>query len=136
MTELQIREVTPDDAQVCGRLMFDAFEALATRHDFPIEAGTPEFADFQIKAMLDTDGIYGLVAERDGHIVGSALESVLKVSRRAGRLPGASSACGGESSGHQSDHCPFDHRFRVCREAFVVVVKSTTTHDPRQGPFD
>lgn len=46
----------------------------------------------------------------------------------------ASSASGGEASGHQSDHCPFDHRLRVCREAFVVVVKSTTTHDPRQGP--
>lgn len=74
MTELQIREATSDDAQVCGRLMFDAFEGLATRHNFPIEAGTPEFADFQIKAMLDTDGIYGLVAERDGRIVGSALQ--------------------------------------------------------------
>ncbi|MGW4336999.1 GNAT family N-acetyltransferase [Rhodococcus koreensis] len=74
MTELQIREATPDDAQMCGRIMFDAFEALATRHHFPIEAGTPQLADFQIKAMLDTDGIYGLVAERDGHIVGSALQ--------------------------------------------------------------
>ncbi len=72
MTELQIREATPDDAPMCGRIMFDAFEALATRHHFPIEAGTPQLADFQIKAMLDTDGIYGLVAERDGHIVGSA----------------------------------------------------------------
>ncbi|PQP20847.1 GNAT family N-acetyltransferase [Rhodococcus opacus] len=74
MTELHIREASPDDAQVCGRLMFDAFETLATRHHFPIEAGTPEFADFQIQAMLNTDGIYGLVAERDGHIVGSALQ--------------------------------------------------------------
>ncbi|MBW4818845.1 ABC transporter substrate-binding protein, partial [Rhodococcus qingshengii] len=42
-------------------------------------------------------------------------ESVLKVSRRAGRLPRASSVCGGESPGHQSDHCPFDHRLRVRR---------------------
>ncbi|QSE95172.1 GNAT family N-acetyltransferase [Rhodococcus pseudokoreensis] len=74
MTELQIREATPDDARMCGRILFDAFEALATRHAFPIEAGTPEFADFQIRAMLATDGIYGLVAEREGHIVGSALQ--------------------------------------------------------------
>ena len=74
MTELQLREATPDDAPMCGRIMVDAFEALATRHRFPIEAGTPEFADFHITAMLATDGIDGLAAERDGRIVGSALQ--------------------------------------------------------------
>ena len=54
--------------------MFDAFESLATRHAFPIEPGTPEFTDFQMTAMLATDGIFGLVAERHGEIVGSAMQ--------------------------------------------------------------
>ncbi|MGV9866370.1 GNAT family N-acetyltransferase [Rhodococcus koreensis] len=36
--------------------------------------GTPEFVDFQITVMLAIDGICGLVAERDGRIVGSALQ--------------------------------------------------------------
>ncbi len=74
MDQLRIRRATPDDAGICARIMFDAFERLATRHSFPIEPGTPEFTDFQMKAMLTTDGIYGLVAERDGAIVGSALQ--------------------------------------------------------------
>ncbi|MFC9552501.1 hypothetical protein ACFTWF_16760 [Rhodococcus sp. NPDC056960] len=32
--------------------------------------------ELQIReAMLATDGIYGLVAKRDGHVVGSALQT-------------------------------------------------------------
>ena len=72
MTGLRIREAKTDDATVCGRIMFDAFESLATRHAFPIEPGTPEFTDFQVTAMLGTEGVFALVAERDGDIVGSA----------------------------------------------------------------
>jgi predicted N-acetyltransferase YhbS len=74
MTGVQIREATMDDAGVCARIVFDAFESLATRHAFPIEPGTPEFTDFQMKAMLGTEGIFALVAERDGDIVGSAFQ--------------------------------------------------------------
>jgi predicted N-acetyltransferase YhbS len=74
MTELQIRQVTGDDAGTCGRIMFDAFEALATAHNFPIEPGTPEFTDFQMKSMVATDGVFGLVAVRGDEIVGSAFQ--------------------------------------------------------------
>lgn len=74
MATLKIREVTADDAGTCARVMFDAFETLATRHAFPVEAGTRELTDFQLKAMLATDGIFGLVAERDSEIVGSAMQ--------------------------------------------------------------
>jgi predicted N-acetyltransferase YhbS len=74
MSELKIREAAPADAKPCARVMFDAFEALATRHAFPIEPGTPEFTEFQINALLATDGIFGLVAERDGAIVGNAFQ--------------------------------------------------------------
>jgi predicted N-acetyltransferase YhbS len=74
MTALRIREATADDADDCGRIFFAAFEALATRHAFPIEPGTPEFTDFQMRSMLAADSIYGLVAERDGQIVGSAFQ--------------------------------------------------------------
>lgn len=74
MNHLQIRPATEDDAGACARIMFDAFESLATRHAFPIEPGTPEFTDFQMTAMLATDGIFGLVAELHGEIVGSAMQ--------------------------------------------------------------
>jgi predicted N-acetyltransferase YhbS len=74
VTGPQIRLATAEDAGACGRIFFDAFESLATHHAFPIEPGTPEFTDFQMRSMLATDGIYGLVAERDGEIVGSAFQ--------------------------------------------------------------
>lgn len=63
-----------DDAGACAHIMFDAFESLATRHSFPIEPGTPEFTDSQIKAMLGTEGVFALVAERDGDLVGSSFQ--------------------------------------------------------------
>lgn len=72
MTQLQIREATLDDAERCGRVVFDAFASIANRHAFPIEPGSPEFALGTLTAMLATDGITGLVAVCDGEIVGSA----------------------------------------------------------------
>ena len=74
MTGLRIRPATANDAEILGRIFFDSFESLATRHAFPIEPGSPEFTDFQMKSMVATDGIYGLVAECDGEIVGSGFQ--------------------------------------------------------------
>jgi GNAT superfamily N-acetyltransferase len=74
MTELQIRRATIDDAGTCARIMFDAFASLANQHAFPIEAGTPEATDFHMKAMLGTEGIFALAAERNGAVVGSAFQ--------------------------------------------------------------
>ena len=54
MNHLQIRPATEDDAGACARIMFDAFESLATRHACRIEPGTPEFTDCQMTAMLAT----------------------------------------------------------------------------------
>ena len=72
MGEILIRRANPADAGACADIMFAAFESLAIRHAFPIEPGTPEFTGMQMESMLATDGIYGLVAEQDGKVVGSA----------------------------------------------------------------
>jgi predicted N-acetyltransferase YhbS len=74
MPGLQIREAKGGDAETLGRIFFDSFESLAMQHAFPVEPGTPEFTDLQMKSMLDTDGVFGLVAERDGHIIGSGFQ--------------------------------------------------------------
>jgi predicted N-acetyltransferase YhbS len=74
MTGLRIRVATVGDAETLGRIFFDSFESLATRHAFPIEPGTPEYTNFHMTSMLATDGIYGLVAESDGRIVGSGFQ--------------------------------------------------------------
>lgn len=72
MADVLIRRAIPADAGACAEVMFAAFESLATRHAFPIEPETPEFTGVQMESMLATDGIYGLVAEQDGNVVGSA----------------------------------------------------------------
>jgi predicted N-acetyltransferase YhbS len=74
MTGVSIRPADPADADACARVMFTAFESLATRHAFPIEAQSPEFTRRQMEAMLAAEGIYALIAERDGDVVGSAFQ--------------------------------------------------------------
>jgi predicted N-acetyltransferase YhbS len=74
MSGVQIREATGDDIGTCGRIMADAFGSLATRHAFPMESGGPISPDIQMAAMLATDGIFALVAVKNGDIVGSAFQ--------------------------------------------------------------
>jgi GNAT superfamily N-acetyltransferase len=69
---LLVREGTPADAEDCARIFYDAFEAIATRHNFPIEPPSREFTRFKVGEMLADDGFVGLVAERDGRVLGSA----------------------------------------------------------------
>ena len=74
MTEVHLREASADDAGACAQVMWDAFESFATAHNFPVEPGTPDFTGAMMRAMLSTDGVFGLVAERGDEIVGSALQ--------------------------------------------------------------
>jgi predicted N-acetyltransferase YhbS len=69
--EITLREATPDDADALGRIFFDAFEAIASRHAFPTEPPSREFSGWRMQWMLHHPAFYGLVAERDGRVVGS-----------------------------------------------------------------
>lgn len=70
--ELAIRSATPADGDRCAEIFYDAFAAIATRHGFPAEPGSPEFTRYKVSEMLATEGFVGLVAERDGEVLGSA----------------------------------------------------------------
>jgi GNAT superfamily N-acetyltransferase len=70
-TQLNVREATAGDAERCAAIVYDAFAAVASRHNLPIEPGSPEFARFKVGEMLSRDGFAGLVAERDGEVLGS-----------------------------------------------------------------
>jgi GNAT superfamily N-acetyltransferase len=70
-TELLVREATASDAERCGRIVYDAFAAIASRHNLPVEPDSPEFTRFKVCEMLSNDGFAGLVAERDGEVLGS-----------------------------------------------------------------
>jgi GNAT superfamily N-acetyltransferase len=67
-----VREFTLEDAEACGRIFYDAFESIATRHNLPVEPSSPQFTRFKVGEMFATDGIAGLVAERDAEVIGSA----------------------------------------------------------------
>ncbi|MBV9414961.1 MAG: GNAT family N-acetyltransferase [Solirubrobacterales bacterium] len=67
-----VREATAEDAGSCARIFYDAFESIATQHNFPVEPPSRDFTDFKVSEMLSSDGFFGLVAEREGELLGSA----------------------------------------------------------------
>ncbi|HEX9547293.1 MAG TPA: GNAT family N-acetyltransferase [Acidimicrobiales bacterium] len=70
-TAAKLRPGTPDDAEVCGQICFDAFGAIATAHGFPSDFPTPQIALGLLSMLLAHPGFYGVVAETGGRVVGS-----------------------------------------------------------------
>lgn len=60
-----------DDAEVCGRICFEAFREVATRHAFPPDFPQPAAAADLFVVMLAEPDVEVVVAERDGCILGS-----------------------------------------------------------------
>jgi GNAT superfamily N-acetyltransferase len=69
--DVQIRGATANDAEDCGRIVYEAFKGIADRHqfppDFPSKEAGIQFANF----FINHPSIYGVVADYDGQIVGS-----------------------------------------------------------------
>ncbi|CAM00834.1 acetyltransferase (GNAT) family protein [Saccharopolyspora erythraea NRRL 2338] len=70
-TKAVLRPGVPVDAEVCGRVCYQAFATLADRHGFPADFPSPEVAVAAVAALLAHPGIYSVVAELDGRVVGS-----------------------------------------------------------------
>ena len=66
-----LRPATTDDAAACGRVCYDAFCAINDEHRFPHDFPSAEVATGLLRMMIDHPGFYGVVAERDGKIIGS-----------------------------------------------------------------
>src|SRR5262245_24233562 len=69
---LTLRPGTPADAERCGTICYEAFKAIADRHNFPPDFPSPESAIASTARRLSHASYYGVVAELDGRIVGSA----------------------------------------------------------------
>lgn len=67
-----IRDATLEDADRCAEIFYDAFEAIASRHHFPTEPASRDFTAYKTREMLADPGFAGLIAERDGEVLGSA----------------------------------------------------------------
>jgi GNAT superfamily N-acetyltransferase len=68
---LLIRRATPVDAEVCGKICFEAFGAIARQHNFPMDFPTPEISIGLLSMMFSHPSFYCVVAEPDGKLVGS-----------------------------------------------------------------
>jgi GNAT superfamily N-acetyltransferase len=68
---VMIRTATPEDSAVCGRICYDAFSAISGRHNFPCDLPGPEAAVGLMSMMFSSPGLYCVVAESEGRILGS-----------------------------------------------------------------
>jgi predicted N-acetyltransferase YhbS len=67
-----LRAAGPADIPECGRILYEAFATLAAEHGFPPDFPTVAVATGCMRGLVTNPGFYGIVAERDGRIVGSS----------------------------------------------------------------
>jgi predicted N-acetyltransferase YhbS len=68
---LVIRSLRQDDAEMCGKIGFQAHKAISSAHGYPSEQPSLEFAVGMIRTLLANPNSWGALAERDGQILGS-----------------------------------------------------------------
>jgi len=67
-----IRPMTQADVETCGRICFEAFKALADRHNFLLDFPSPEFSVQLATSLFASPHVYAAVAENEtGAIIGS-----------------------------------------------------------------
>ncbi|MBW3623244.1 MAG: GNAT family N-acetyltransferase [Armatimonadetes bacterium] len=69
--EITLRNGSPEDASACGILCYEAFKAIADKHNFPADVPNPEAATGLLSMIFSLPDIYSVIAEADGRIVGS-----------------------------------------------------------------
>ncbi len=68
---LTLRPGKPEDAAICGAICYEAFKTIAEQHSFPPSFSSLELTVDRMVQRLKQPGLYAVVAELDGHIVGS-----------------------------------------------------------------
>jgi len=69
--DIRIREGTPKDGEICGRICYNAFKTISEAHGFAPDFPVPEVAIDVLTRLLANPNFYSVVAEIDGRIVGS-----------------------------------------------------------------
>lgn len=68
---LTFREAIPDDAVATGRIAYEAFYRISSEHNFPPDFPSPDVAIAVLSMLIGHPGVFVVVAERDGVVVGS-----------------------------------------------------------------
>ncbi len=66
-----VRRARPEDAQTCGKICFDAFSTINASHGFPCDFPSPDAATGLLSTVFSAPGVYAVVAEIEGSVVGS-----------------------------------------------------------------
>jgi predicted N-acetyltransferase YhbS len=69
--DIKLRSGTPADAEICGRICYNAFETISEAHGFAPDFPVPEVAIAVLTSLLENPKFYSVVAEIDGRVVGS-----------------------------------------------------------------
>jgi predicted N-acetyltransferase YhbS len=69
--EVVIRQARPEDAAECGRICYQAFSTINAEHNFPCDFPGPEATTGLLSMMFSMPGVYCVVAEVNGRLVGS-----------------------------------------------------------------
>nr|WP_263335958.1 GNAT family N-acetyltransferase [Acidicapsa dinghuensis] len=70
-SEVIVRIARPDDSAVCGPICYAAFCAINAAHNFPCDFPSEEHCTKLLSRIFENSGIYSVVAEIDGRVVGS-----------------------------------------------------------------
>ena len=68
---ISLRKAVPADIPECGRILYEAFAALAIRHGFPPDFPSVAVATGCMRGLVKNPGFHGIVAERADRIIGS-----------------------------------------------------------------
>jgi predicted N-acetyltransferase YhbS len=68
---LVVLPIEQNDAEICGKIGYEAHNAISSRHGYPSEQPSEEFAVGLIRSLLGNPNSLGLLAERHGNTLGS-----------------------------------------------------------------
>jgi predicted N-acetyltransferase YhbS len=68
---LVLRPIEPADAPAAGAICYEAFRSIAEQHNFPPDFSDRDMAIGLFSGLSARPGVYGVVAELDGRVVGS-----------------------------------------------------------------
>jgi len=68
---INLRPGKPEDAEVCGRICYQAFKTVSEAYNFVPDFPAPEIAIGVLSSMLAHPKFFSVVAEVDGRVVGS-----------------------------------------------------------------
>jgi GNAT superfamily N-acetyltransferase len=69
--EITLRSGTPADAEICGRICYQAFKTISEAHGFSPDFPAPQVAIGLLTWMLGHPKFYSVIAEAEGRVLGS-----------------------------------------------------------------